>query len=162
MRKIRCTLGTIDKAIDALESYKKSLQQKQRKMLDRIADVASESTQAGFNGATYDGDYSVSVFKEFEDDATVYVVADGEAVAFIEFGTGAVFPDSHPNATEDWMQHGAWSLSPQGKGLWDSEDGWYYAHGKKTRGNPANMCLYNAARDAESQVARIAKEVFGK
>lgn len=165
MRKIKCTLSTLQDAIDALGDYERKLDQKNKQMLDKIADVGVNTAEYRFASAEYDGDYSVSVDKE-TDESTVYVVASGDAVAFIEFGTGFYYPDDHPLATQPWMQHGSWSMSEHGKGHWDDENGWWYDSGGgksvNTYGNPANMCMYNSAVDMKSRAVDIAKEVFGK
>ena len=158
--KIRCTLATLDKAIAELDKYEKSLKPKKQQLLERVADDGVNEAQYRFMYAEYDGDYSVSVDKEMGQDA-MYVTAYGDAVAFIEFGSGAYYPDEHPNATEPWMRHGSWSLSEQGKGLWDAEHGWYYAPNMHTYGNPANMCMYNAGKVMRERTFDIAKEVFG-
>lgn len=165
MRKIKCTLSTLQDAIDALGDYERKLDQKNKQMLDKIADVGVNTAESGFMSARYDGERSITVNKQFEGSA-VYVVASGEAVAFIEFGTGASFPDEHPLSTQPWMRHGSWSTSEMGKGHWDEKRGWWYDIGDgeyaNTHGNPANMCMYNAAVDMKSRAVDIAKEVFGK
>lgn len=164
-KRIKCTLGTLGKAIDALESYQKKLKEKQRQMLEIAADSASADALNRFDTAQYDGDFSISVYKEMENAKTAFVVAEGDEVAFIEFGTGARYPDIHPNATEPWMEHGSWSLGEYGKGHWSDPQGWFYDQGdgtyKHTYGNPANMCLYYTAREIEKRIPDIAKEVFG-
>lgn len=163
--KIRCTLSTIDKAIAELDKYEKSLKQKNQQMLDKIADAGVSEAQYRFMYAEYDGDYTISVDKEMGDESTMYVTATGNAVAFIEFGTGAYYPDEHPNATEDWMRHGSWSTSAYGKGHWDAPHGWWYEVEehvyRNTFGNPANMCMYNAAKVMRDKEVNIAREVFG-
>jgi hypothetical protein len=165
VRKIKCTLSTLQTAIDALDDYDRKLNQKNKRMLDEIADVGVGTAQSRFASAQYDGYYSISVDKEMKE-STVYVVANGDAVAFIEFGTGFYYPDDHPNATQAWMRHGSWSMSEHGKGHWDNENGWWYDSGDgeyvNTYGNPANMCMYNAAADMKSRAVDIAREVLGK
>lgn len=161
---IKCKLSNIDKAIKALDAYEKSLDRKKQELLSRVADVGVAKAQTSFQSAQYDGDNNVTVEKSF-DASSVYVVASGNAVAFIEFGTGAMYPDIHPNQSEGWMEHGSWSMSALGKGHWNSGYGWWYEIDdglyKHTYGNPANMCLYWTAREMERKSYEIAKEVFG-
>jgi hypothetical protein len=163
VKKIKCTLSTIQDAIDALDKYERKLQQKNRQFLDKLSDVGVKTAESGFMSAQYDGEYSITVSKQFEE-STVYVVASGEAVAFIEFGTGIYYPDEHPFATQPWMRHGSWSTSEMGKGHWDDKRGWWYDTGGgeyvNTHGNPANMSFYNAAVDMKSRARETAMEVF--
>lgn len=165
-KAIRCTLATLSKAINALESYEKSLESKNQRLLHEVADAISGEASARFDAAQYDGNYSVVMKTEFYGDSRSYVVAEGDKVAFIEFGTGGKYPDIHPNATEPWMEHSSWSLGAYGKGHWDSPHGWFFESedGKyeHTYGNPANMCLYYSVRSVERKIPDIAKEVFGK
>ena len=161
MTTIKCTLSTLGAAINALNEYEKSLPEKNRKFLDGLSDIGVVSETNNFNQAQYDGERSIDVGKDWESESKVYVVASGESVGFIEFGSGAAYPDSHPKAEQDWMKHGSWSDSEFGKHHWKDENGWYYAHGRKSHGNPANMCIYYAAREMERNIVKTAREVFG-
>jgi len=89
------------------------------------------------------------------------IYAEGEAVAFIEFGSGARDGYGHPKAGELGFGPSTWSLSEEGKGHWDNPDGWYYEHGKKSHGNPPAMAMYDAVQAMTAEITTIAREVFG-
>ena len=165
MKKIKCTLATLDKAIDYLDKYEKSLDKKNRKFLESLANDGADLALGNFMSAQYDGDFDVATNIEFDGNSKVYVNVIGDKVAFIEFGTGAMYPDIHPNADEEWMQHGSWSLGSHGMGHWADTSGWFYAVSdgvyNHTYGNPANMCIYYATRGLEREVVNKAKEAFG-
>lgn len=175
MRKIKCTLSTIEKAIRELENYQKLLKGKASEMTSKIADECEQYASFGFAKATYDGYNDAYVSISADNPLKYYVTASGESVAFIEFGTGTRYAYPHP-------------IDPHSVGLSDRgefgyhlglmQKGWYYwgvpgtngeiiQEGKhkgqiKTLGNPANRCLYDAKMEAGAKVADIAKEVFGK
>ena len=100
----------------------------------------------------------MKVSVENRGDTARAVVALGRATLFIEFGSGVIKP-LHPE-TPPGLERGSWSDGPNGKGHWQDPNGWYYAHGKKSRGNPANMAMYEAVKDLENRLGQIAKEVF--
>ena len=124
-----------------------------------------------FGEAEYDGTNDVEVHVEPKGDRVAAVVATGQAVLFIEFGTGVSYPDSHPDAGVNGFQHGGY-----GHHLGALPDGWRYpldnglgtngtidadhpgyAH---TYGNPANMSMYNTVKILREKLPELAREVF--
>lgn len=136
----------------------------------RLADMGQEKATVYFSEAIYDGTNDANVTVEKRDNGYA-VVANGESVLFIEFGTGINFPDSHPEASKNGMKHGdfGWKLGRL-------RDGWRYPaeHGAGTNGfpdedhpgylhtmgNPANMPMYKTVTDLDNEVERMIKEVF--
>lgn len=151
--------ASIDKAIRDVEEYQRWLTTKTDELVQELAKEGVAIASAKFASAQYDGDNDVLVSWTSEGQGTAVVMADGSTALFIEFGTGIAFPDSHPEATAD-VFHGTWSEGPLGKGHWDDPNGWYYAHGKKSIGNPANMSMYQTVRELETKFATIARRVF--
>ena len=156
--KVPLSVAGIDRAIKELEEYQKWFNERTRVFLDRLAKEGCEVAQAGFKTATYDGDNDVKVSVDDLGETVRAVVALGRATLFIEFGSGVITP-LHPE-TPDGLGRGSWSDGPNGKGHWQDPNGWYYAHGKKSRGNPANMAMYEAVKDLENRLGQIAREVF--
>lgn len=158
--KVSLTSASLDNAIRELEQYRKWLVERTKVFLEALAAEGMNIASARFAQATYDGDNDVTVSIEERGDNKYAVVATGKATLFIEFGTGIAYPDSHPEGAETGMVHGSWSESELGKGHWDDPNGWYYAHGKKSHGNPANMSMYNSIRELETKFEEIARKVF--
>lgn len=132
----------------------------------RLAYMGQEIARVYFFEALYDGINDADVTVEKRDNGYA-VVANGNAVLFIEFGAGVHYPDSHPEP--HGMAHGTY-----GKGL-GQNDYWYYtgmpgnaggelAKGRsnttRTHGNPANMPMYKTVKDLEGEVERMIKETF--
>lgn len=145
-----------DKALKALEKYETWMNQKIHELVKRLAELGMEVAQVSYDTATYDGNKDVKVDIEEIDNKTYAVVATGHATLFIEFGSG-IGNDGHP---EPLYEIGSWSDSPQGKGHWDTPP-WYYAHGKKSWGNPPSKSMYDARTEVGNKIGEIAREVFG-
>lgn len=137
---------------------------------DRLAQEGMEIASIKFSQAVYDGTNDVSVTVEPRGNNVRAVVATGGATLFIEFGTGVTYPDDHPEAGKLGMKRGEYG---QGHGKQHSW-GYYGDPGtngvlkeKKnggfvviTHGNPANMPMYETAKELQDRLTEIAKEVF--
>lgn len=162
----------VDNVINALNAYIIRLNGKLDEFCQRLADIGYPVAEAGFANAIYDGTNDVSVTVESSSTAMRAIVAVGSATMFIEFGTGVTYPDDHPQMAEMGMVRGGY-----GHGLGRLTNGWRYpaSHGAGTNatpdpkhpgylhtfGNPANMPMYNATKEIEQNIERIAREVFG-
>lgn len=158
--RLQLTSAGIDDAIRELDEFKQWIVDRTKVFVEALAAEGMNIASVKFEHATYDGDNDVSCSIEERGENKYAIVATGKATLFIEFGTGVAYPDIHPAGQETGMVHGSWSKSEQGKGHWDDPNGWYYAHGKKTHGNPANMSMYNTIRELERQFEDIARRVF--
>lgn len=154
--------ATIEAAVRELRRYAEWVERKESEFIAKLAERGKSVASVKFASAQYDGVNDVSV--RVDNTGSVAVIyAEGEAVAFIEFGSGASMGYGHPTAGEHGLGPGTWSTNEElgGKGHWDDPNGWYYKHGKKSHGNPPAMAMV-AARDAMvEELTTIAKEVFG-
>ena len=165
--KLDLTTQSIDAAIQAVNEYKKWIEEKSKELLEELVRLGYEISTFNFTWAAYDGTNDVSVTWETRGENRVAVVATGNAVLFIEFGTGITFPDDHPLAADNGMIRGEY-----GKGYGGNPAGWNYKgdpgtygvvekNGSvHTYGNPANMSMYLTMRDLERDFAEIARRVF--
>lgn len=159
---ITVDLKNIDKAIKELEAYKKQFEANVTEVVKQATEIGKAEASTRFRIAKYDGDNDVNITSEVHK-RTGVVTATGKATLFIEFGTGLEAENPRDIPAEYYTSAyapGSWSEGPEGKGHWDDPHGWYYGHGKKTKGNPANKCMYSAAKEVERNVGKIAKEVF--
>ena len=149
---------SIDSAIKEVRKYKAWVLAKEKELRLRLATLGASVASIKFSTAIYNGTNDVTVrVDDNGDTATIY--AEGESVAFIEFGAGAKYGYGHPQAGEFGVGPGTY---PEGKGNWDNPKGWYIPGGDHTFGNPPAAAML-AARDAiAEQVMIIAKEVFSK
>ena len=156
--EIVVNLLDLEKSIKELEDYKKTFGLKVQKYVDKMVKLGEAEARANFNTAKYDGTEVVRVnSRAYKKMGTI--TASGDSVLFLEFGTGITYPNDHPEPIIGYHR-GSWSEGPQGKGHWKDPKGWFYTHDKRSYGNPANKCMYNAKKKMEAQAFKVAKEVF--
>lgn len=168
---ISLTLDTksINQAMRELEKYKQSLLDKEKRLLEALANIGVREASIRFTTAMYDGVNDSSV--TLEQTSTGYsIIANGEAVAFIEFGTGVYHNTSEPYPNP--RPEGIVGIGEYGKGR-GKRRAWYYKGNAgtsgevqkngvvKTRGNPAQMPMWCATEEMRRSILQIAREVFG-
>ncbi len=147
---------SIANAVSELRVYQAWVEQKEKELRSRLASLGATVASIQFARAIYNGTNDVSVRVDDTGNAAV-IYAEGESVAFIEFGAGITYGSGHPQAGELGMGPGTY---PDGKGHWDNPNGWWYAHGQHTYGNPPAMAMYSAVQAMTEELTKIAREVF--
>lgn len=164
------SISGIERLQRSVEEYQRWLKDRSEKLLDRLAEDGYRIASAKFAQAVYDGTNDVSVSTENSGANTRAVVAVGSSVLFIEFGTGVVYPDDHPEADDLGMKRGEYGKGHGKQTSW----GYYGEPGtngelreKKngsmvviTHGNPANMAMYETVKELEMHLRDLAREVF--
>lgn len=160
---IECTLDKqdIDRAIKELKAYKQEFLRKEKQLLEGLAEIGIKEASVRFTTAIYDGINDVSVRLNKVGKGYV-IVAEGKAVAFIEFGAGVYHNTSEPYPNP--RPTGIVGIGEYGKGM-GKRKAWGYKNENDevviTRGNPAAMPMWYASEEIKNSVLRIAKEVFG-
>lgn len=149
---------SVSRAIKDLNEYKKWIEKKSKSLSEKLAEIGLATASLHFETAIYDGDNDVVVTAEPTKNGWK-IVAEGQSVCFIEFGSGVV-GEGHPEASKYRMGVGTWSESENGKGHWNDPNGWYYAHGQKSFGNPPAMAMWEAQKEMKRRIENVAKEVF--
>lgn len=174
MKKIKCTLGTLSKAIEEIEKYQKELNEKTHRLMEKLAEIGIEESTVRFANAVYDGTNDVQVNKTptWIDENKLAISATGKSITFIEFGAGVHYAgDSHPKAGEFGFSRGGYGYHLGKLDSWrysgdPGTNGEVITEGKhkgeiKTHGNPANRALYDSVKEMREQITKIAEEVFG-
>ena len=160
--KIRVNLfdkASIDSAIKQLQEYKKDFLAKEKIFVRRLAEIGVSVASAGFAIADYDGVKDVNVRLEWNGDRAI-VIAEGETVGFIEFGTGIRNPE-WDNAGMSYTppKHGTYGKK---HGAWPK--GWYFTPGagsvQHTFGNAPAEAMRTARDVMIEKVTQIAREVW--
>ena len=152
---------SIDRAIKALKDYRASLEDKKNKFLKELADIGVREASFRFTTAIYDGVNDSSVTLEPITDG-YRILAEGKAVAFIEFGSGVYHNPSepYPNPRPD----GIVGIGEYGHG-YGKRPAWGFKNETGelviTRGNPAAMPMWYASEEMRKAIAQKFKEVFG-
>lgn len=157
--RVELTNKSIDKAIRELNQYKLWVQEKEAELRQRLAMTGATVASIKFSRAIYNGSNDITVRVD-DNGNTATIYAEGESVAFIEFGSGAKYGYGHPDAGKFGFGPGTYSDGPDGKGHWDDPKGWWYGSGQHSYGNPPAKAMYDAVKEITENVARIAREVF--
>lgn len=168
---IQFDLSGLDRFITRIEKLRDSLPAKLHTIMQRLGDLGVSIAQVSFSSAQYDGTNDVKCYTEWDGDKKLNIVANGKAVAFIEFGTGIVYVDDHPKAKEMGAIRGSYGYHmgrfptwhyPVHKGT--GSNGVYVQTSKGmrilTEGNPPSYSLYNTAKELRTKIQSIAEEVL--
>ena len=151
---------SINEAIKQLEQYKKDFLAKEALFVKRLAEIGVSIASTGFALADYDGINDVSVRLEWNGNKAT-VIAEGETVGFIEFGTGIRNPEWDNSGMEYTPpKHGTY-----GKGYGARPKGWYFTAGEggaaqHTYGNVPAEAMRTARDLMIEKVTQIAREVW--
>lgn len=167
--EVKLNTKSINKAIRELDKYKRELLAKEKLLLEKLSMIGVREASVRFTTAIYDGTNDVNVTLT-ETGKGYAIIAQGEAVAFIEFGAGVYHNTSEPYPNP--RPEGIVGIGEYGKGK-GKRRAWFYkgdpgSNGElqkngavKTRGNPAAMPMWYATEEMRKSVLKIAKEVFG-
>lgn len=159
--KMSLSTSSINDAIKELKAFRDSLDRKKDKLLEELANIGIKEASVRFTTAMYDGvnDSSVTL-KPVKDGYAI--IAEGHAVAFIEFGAGVYHNSGEPYP--DPRPDGIVGIGEYGKG-YGKRQAWGYKDESGelviTHGNPAAMPLWYASEEMRNSILKIAKEVFG-
>ena len=164
MRKTIINVGLgeqgISRAIQELKRYKQEFLKREKRLLEGLAEIGLKEASVRFTTAMYDGTNDVSVTLDVINNGYA-IVAEGQAVAFIEFGAGVYhngsepYPNPRPNGIVGIGEYG------QGKG---KQKAWGYKNENDelviTRGNPAAMPMWYASEEIKNSVLKVVREVY--
>ena len=151
---------SISAALKRLEQYERDFKTKESEFVRRLKELGVSVATTGFSMADYDGTNDVLI-AETQSGPRALVIAYGETVGFIEFGTGVKFREYDSAGLEFTPPaHGTY-----GKGKGKNPKGWYFkqhegAAGRHTYGNPPAEAMRTARDTMIEQVTRIAREVW--
>lgn len=164
---MKCELSDLTDMINTVKNMRKRLENLNNE-LDNVANYATNAMNYRFSTSLYSGYNDVVCVKNGINNG-FQISATGNAVMFIEFGTGISYPDSHPMANELNIKHGTYGKK---KGNYPS---WYYygTGGKtgeyvkttekgdlyKTSGNPANMPVYLTSLAVQQKLKELKGDI---
>lgn len=157
--KLELTNKSVGKAVRDVQKYHAWVVRKEAELREKLALRGATVASIRFARAIYSGSNDVTV--RVDNTGSVAVIyAEGTAVAFIEFGTGAKYGYGHPQAGKLGVGPGTYSDGPDGKGHWRDPNGWWFGSSQHTYGNPPAMAMYAAVQEIAQSVTEIAMEVF--
>lgn len=168
--KVRLSDAGLRDAERQIQEYKTTLNKKARALAFRLSWLGLEVAKIRFENAKYAGSNDVKCHIN-QKDKTCTIVAEGKAVAFIEFGTGA-----HHNGYGGELPSGVGAHGSYGQGKGAGRRWYYYGDpgnagtyvdtvpGKGqlnyTDGNEPAMAMWGAVEEMASQVEATWREVW--
>lgn len=168
--KVRLSDAGLRDAERQIQEYKATLNKKAQEFAKALADKGLDVAKVRFANAEYAGSNDVSCRVE-QNGNTCTIIAEGKAVAFIEFGTGVMHSAYGGELPNGVGEHGTYGKE-NGK-----HKRWYYygesgnagtpvkeVDGKGqlnyTSGNDAAMAMWGAVEEMASQVEATWREVW--
>lgn len=150
---------SIVEAEKQVRRYQKDFLKKESEFIRRLKELGVSVATVGFASADYDGLNDVLI-AETQSGNRATVIAYGETVGFIEFGTGVKYPEWDGSNTDYTPpKHGTY-----GKGKGANPKGWWFStspgSSRHTYGNPPAEAMLTARNTMIEQVVQIAKEVW--
>lgn len=166
------TESGINRALQELQEYKRTFNQKVETFRARVADEIQKRAAQGFDVAIVDDllptsgtpiKAQVSITVEAGSDGITAVIASGADAIWVEFGAGVYHNGSagsspHPDGATLGYTIGSYGMGYGKRKVWGykTEDGRLIL----THGTPAEMPLYTAAKEIADSIEVIAHEVF--
>ena len=151
---------SISNAMKELKRYKNDFEAKEKEFIRRLSELGVSVASTGFALADYDGVNDVQVTVS-QSGGSAVITAFGEAVGFIEFGTGVKYPEWDASGMEYTPpKHGTY-----GEGRGKSPHGWYFkqsegSSARHTYGNQPAEAMRTARDVMVERVIQIAREVW--
>ena len=168
--KVRLSDAGLRDAERQIQEYKATLNKKARAFAFRLSWLGLEVAKVRFANAEYAGSNDVKCHINQKDN-TCIIIAEGKAVAFIEFGTGA-----HHNGYGGELPPGVGAHGSYGKGQGANRRWYYYGDPGNagtyvdtvpvkgrlnyTSGNEPAMAMWGAVEEMASQVEATWREVW--
>lgn len=137
-------------------------------ILDRVTDVGVQEASLVFSSAMYDGINDVVVSKEMQEDSAD-IIASGNSVAFIEFGSGVHYQEEYPNKPSGVAPIGTYGMGNGSRDWWvfkdnggsgtpfEKREGYIITHG-----NPPAKAMISASKEMKKRVGKITREELRK
>ena len=167
--KVRLSDAGLRDAERQIQEYKTTLNKKAQEFAKALADKGLDVAKVRFANAEYAGSNDVSCHVE-QNGNTCTIVAEGKAVAFIEFGTGVAHSAYGGELPVGVGEHGTYGKGNGKRDHWsyygdpgnDANTVMYKDKGTLviTSGNEPAMAMWGAVEEMASQVEATWREVW--
>lgn len=150
---------SIDSAVKQVQRYEKEFRAKEAEFIRRLKELGVSVATTGYAVADYDGINDVLIAST-QNGPRAAVIAYGQTVGFIEFGTGVRYPEwSGSEVDYTPPKHGTY-----GKGKGANPKGWWFStspgSSRHTYGNPPAEAMLTARNAMIEQIIQIARDVW--
>ena len=155
---LELSVESCEKALKELEKYQKEIKPKLDEVCKRLAEIGRDEALSIINGIRPQEGNAVERVDVAKIDNGYSVLAEGEKVYFVEFGTGDAVTGSHGFETSVPIYSGSYSET---HGQKYSVYGYWYYGGEKLTETPIYAPMFHAEKKMREEMPRIVKEVFG-
>ena len=152
---------SIDNAIKRVKDYQKSLDSKVNEIVSKLAVLGMQVVEYQYNSSE---DYAVYEVSCITNGDSSMIIAEGENVMFLEFGTG-VYTEDHTDEMETKglpvIFPGSWS-NTEGMGQFRPDHQYWFHKHVMYQGTLPSRGFYFASKEIKEQAVDIAKKVFKK
>lgn len=161
-KRIRFSISpdSLKAAIKEIKEYKADFGKKCDLVVKRLVEHGRKTAEERFALAQYDGERDIRV-KVVKEGNKYAIVANGAAVAFIEFGAGVHYNGTNGNYPLP-KPSGIVGIGEYGFKL-GKNDSWSFEQGNvrvTTYGNPAAMPMYFTSVEMRQRLQDVVSEVF--
>lgn len=164
------SINGLDSTISHMKTLNDNLLNKTSTLVAHLINAGYEVADYRFGIAQYDGTNDVSLSMSFSGN-TATLTASGQAVLFIEFGSGITFTEKNPKAAELGFIRGKYGKGNGSKPSWvyvgeQGSNGHFLRETKdeqavvRTKGNPPANAMYEASKTARQKLISEVKEVL--
>lgn len=164
--EIPLSVSGCNKAIKELEKYRKEIKPKLDMVCKRLAQIGADAANEHYAEAEADswtGNGGIrAIVLPLEDGNGYRIVASGQDVYFIEFGTGnmaGAFYEGNTSGVSVPIGEGTWSITHAQK---YSEQGYWWYRGNKIYGTPSYMPMFYAVKAMRERYKEVVEGVFGR
>lgn len=164
---VELSVAGCNKAVKELKEYQKKLKPKLDEICKRLAQIGADEANRIYAEARSDSSWTgngdvTAIVLPMEGGNGYKIVASGQDVYFIEFGTGnsagMFYGDGLPETSVP-VYPGSYSESHAQR---YSQDGYWFYHGQLMSSTPVYMPMYYAGKAVRDNMKRVVKEVMGK
>ena len=158
---------SINNAIQQIQKYKESLNDKCELFVRRLAEVGIPIIDQNIASAAGDSDKNHNTYiklNSFGSYSQAELICEGTDLLFIEFGAGVHYNGAVGSSPHPLGQEMGYTIGSYGKGQGKNDFWFYYAdtgEAVMSHGTQATMPVYKAGVEMRRQILKIAKEVFG-
>lgn len=164
------SINGLDSTISHMKTLNDNLLNKTSTLVAHLINAGYEIADYRFGIAQYDGTNDVSLSMSFSGN-TATLTASGQAVLFIEFGSGITFTEKNPKAVELGFIRGKYGKGNGSKPSWvyvgeQGSNGHFLRETKdeqavvRTKGNPPANAMYEASKTIRQKLISEVKEVL--
>lgn len=166
--KMNLSVASVENAIKEIDKYKQSLPYKAEQLMYELGKIGIKQIESSMARITGDSDpnhYAYVKLNSFGSYARATIILEGKDIAFIEFGAGITY-NGAVGSGNGFGEKLGYTIGSYGKGQGANESWTYFdeeqGRFRKSKGTKAAMPMYNAHKEINAELIKVAKKVFGE